>query len=69
MKRFFMLVLCLMFLGLACRSGLCGMTSGSATASVIVTINPNVAVGVITPIVDAGTVQTGAFAANLGLQD
>ena len=64
MKRLFMLVLCLMFLGLAAVPAYAD-TSGSATASVIVTINPNMAVGVVTPIVDAGTVQTGAFAANL----
>ncbi len=64
MKRYLIPVVCLLFLGLAFVPAYAD-TQGSATASVVVTINPNVAVGVETPIVDAGTVQTGDFYAML----
>jgi len=43
-------------------------TSGSALASVLVTVNPNIAVKTNTAIVDAGTVQTGDFAATLSFR-
>lgn len=42
--------------------------SGSATAAVFATVNPNVAVGVLTPIVDAGTVQMGDFSATIAFR-
>ena len=40
-------------------------TSGSATATIVATVNPNVAVKAQTPIVDAGTVQMGDFSATI----
>lgn len=64
MKRYLLLALCVALLGLAYVPAY-AETQGSATASVIVTINPNVAVGVLSPIVDAGTVQMGPFVADL----
>lgn len=42
-----------------------GDLEGSASAHVYVRVDPNVAVGALTPIVDAGTVQTGEFYATI----
>ena len=42
-----------------------GDTEGSASAHVYVVVDPNVAVSAETPIVDAGTVQTGEFSATI----
>jgi hypothetical protein len=41
---------------------------GTATASVVVVVNPNIAVQTITPVVDAGTVMMGDFTADLAFQ-
>lgn len=49
------LVLCL-----ACSVGYADKT-GSATALVYVTVNPNITIAPVTGIVNAGTVQTGIF--------
>ena len=38
---------------------------GEAVATVLVTVNPNVTVGVIGSVVDAGTIQTGEFEAQI----
>jgi len=43
-------------------------TEGCATATVYATVMPNVAVAANTPIVDAGTVQTGDFTAMIEFQ-
>lgn len=43
-------------------------TTGSATASVYATVNPNIGVKVNSAIVDAGTVQTGDFAADISFR-
>ena len=42
--------------------------SGSADADVYVVVNPNVTVGANTPIVNAGTVQTGEFSATINFR-
>lgn len=43
-------------------------TSGEAEAHVYAIVNPNIAVGVLTPIVNAGTVQMGDFNAVIGFR-
>ncbi len=43
-------------------------TSGSASASVFVTVNPNIGIVVNSAIVDAGTVQTGDFSADISFR-
>ena len=55
----------LLFAVLFMASTVSGDTSGDAIAKVIVTVNPNVTVGVNTAIVDAGTIQTGEFSATI----
>ena len=62
MKRFACIVVAALLLtsvGLTIR----GDTEGSATASIFCVVDPDVAVAVNTPIVDAGTVQRGKFSA------
>lgn len=56
LARFILALALLAFAGSAMAD-----TEGMATAFVFVNVNPNVAVGVITPNVDLFTVQTGIF--------
>lgn len=56
LARFILALALLAFAGSALAD-----TEGMATAHVYVNVNPNVAVGVITPNVDLFTVQTGIF--------
>lgn len=43
-------------------------TNASATASVFATVNPNIGIKPITAIVNAGTVQTGDFSADISFR-
>jgi len=42
-----------------------GDTDAGASAHVVVTVDPNVGVSAIAPIIDAGTIQTGDFTATI----
>ena len=64
MKKFLVVLMSLMFcIGIASQAS--ADTMGMATANVFVTVDPNITVGVGTPLVDAGTVQTGPFMATI----
>lgn len=66
MKKMIALTLGLMaMMGLMFASAALADTTGNATADIVVRVNPNVTVGVLTAIVDAGTVQTGTFTATI----
>jgi hypothetical protein len=58
MKRFLVLIVGLLFVGLAFTPAHADQ-SNSAVATVLVNISPNIAVGVTSPIVDMGSFQTG----------
>ncbi len=60
MKRLVGVMFCVAIIGLAFTPAYADL-SGSAVASVYVNVNPNIAVTPATPIVDAGTIQTGDF--------
>jgi hypothetical protein len=62
MKKYLLTIL----VALAFSSGVAlADTTGSAEAAVFVIVNPNVGVGVITPLVNLGSVQTGEFSGEI----
>ena len=64
MKKYLVVLLGLMLcLGFAAQAS--ADQEGMATAHVFVTVAPNITVGVATPLVDAGSVQTGPFTATI----
>ena len=64
MKRILILVVGLLLVGLSFAPANADL-GGSAVASVLVTVSPNIAITPLSPIVDAGTVQSGDFTATL----
>ena len=74
MKRAVTLFCALLAAGMLMPSGADAETSGSAEATVYTVVNPNIAVGVITPVVAAGTdltpgsIQKGEFFASISFR-
>jgi len=66
MKRtLFLMISALAVAGLMMAATVNGETEGAATAHVYVVVDPNVAVSSLTPIVSAGSVQTGDVTATI----
>jgi hypothetical protein len=63
MKRFMIVVISLMCLGLAVGTSAIAHDSGQATADVVVQVAANIAVQAATPLVSAGTIESGDFPA------
>jgi hypothetical protein len=64
MKRLVLLVVGLVLLGMVAAPAYAD-TQGAATAAVVVNVNPNVSLSAKTPLVNAGTIQTGDFFAQV----